>query len=58
MVIQEQFTISTRGHGDMHDLTDAVAEVVGRSGVRMPGTILAMAALNAILNGNDHGRTR
>jgi secondary thiamine-phosphate synthase enzyme len=34
MVFQEQLTISTRGHGDMHDLTDRVAGVVARSKVR------------------------
>jgi secondary thiamine-phosphate synthase enzyme len=34
MVFQEQLTVSTRGHGDMHDLTDQVAEVVARSRVR------------------------
>ncbi len=33
MVFQEQFTVSTRGHGDMHDLTEQVADVVSRSGV-------------------------
>jgi secondary thiamine-phosphate synthase enzyme len=31
MVFQEQLTVSTRGHGDMHDLTQMVAEVVRRS---------------------------
>jgi secondary thiamine-phosphate synthase enzyme len=34
MVFQEQLTISTGGHGDMHDLTEQVAAVVGRSRVR------------------------
>jgi secondary thiamine-phosphate synthase enzyme len=34
MVFQEQFTVSTRGHGDMHDLTEQVADVVSRSKVR------------------------
>ncbi len=34
MVFQEQFAISTRGHGDMHNLTDRVAAVVTRSKVR------------------------
>jgi secondary thiamine-phosphate synthase enzyme len=34
MVFQEQLTISTRGHGDMHDLTEQVADVVSRSRVR------------------------
>lgn len=38
MVFQEQLTISTRGHGDMHDLTEQVAAVIGRSRV---GTGLA-----------------
>src|SRR5215468_10451751 len=34
MVVQEQFTVSTRGHGDMHDLTERVTAVVARSKVR------------------------
>jgi secondary thiamine-phosphate synthase enzyme len=34
MVFQEQWTVSTRGHGDTHDLTGRVAEAVARSGVR------------------------
>ena len=34
MVFQEQLTLSTRGHGDMHDLTEQVAGVVSRSKVR------------------------
>ena len=34
MVHQKQLSLSTRGHGDMHDLTDQVAAVVAESGVR------------------------
>ena len=34
MVFQEQVVVSTRGHGDMHDVTDQVAALVTRSGVR------------------------
>jgi len=34
MVIQEQITISTHGHGDMHDLTEQIASAVIRSKVR------------------------
>lgn len=34
MVFQEQLTLSTRGHGDMHDLTAQVAAVVAGSKVR------------------------
>ena len=34
MVFQEQLTVSTRGHGDTHDLTKQVAAVVARSKVR------------------------
>jgi secondary thiamine-phosphate synthase enzyme len=34
MVFQEQLTVSTRRHGDMHDLTEQVAEIVARSRVR------------------------
>jgi secondary thiamine-phosphate synthase enzyme len=33
MVFQEQLTVSTSGHGDMHDLTEQVATVVSRSQV-------------------------
>src|SRR5947209_8550107 len=32
MVLQEQFTVATRGHGDMHDLTERLAAVVARGG--------------------------
>ena len=31
---QRQFSIKTRGHGDMHDLTDQVARAVDESGVK------------------------
>ena len=34
MVHQSQFTISTRGHGDMHDLTERVAQIVKESGIQ------------------------
>jgi secondary thiamine-phosphate synthase enzyme len=34
MVFQEQLTIATSGHGDMHDLTEKVAGIVTRSKVR------------------------
>ena len=34
MVFQQQLVVSTSGHGDMHDLTDQVAALVARSGVR------------------------
>jgi len=34
MSYQQQIAINTRGHGDMHDITDQVAGVVTSSGVR------------------------
>ncbi|HID76658.1 MAG TPA: YjbQ family protein [Planctomycetaceae bacterium] len=34
MVHQEQFNLTTRGHGHMQDVTGQVAEVVRRSGIR------------------------
>jgi secondary thiamine-phosphate synthase enzyme len=34
MVFQEQFTVSTRGHGDMCDLTERVGSAVARSKIR------------------------
>jgi len=34
MTYQEDRTIPTAGHRDLHDLTDAVSSVVSRSGVR------------------------
>jgi secondary thiamine-phosphate synthase enzyme len=34
MVHQKQLTVSTSGHGDMHDLTDAVAAAITESRVR------------------------
>ena len=38
MVHQQQIQIDTSGHRDMHDITDAVAEVVARSGIET-GTV-------------------
>jgi secondary thiamine-phosphate synthase enzyme len=34
MVFQEQLRQRTRGHGDMHDLTEQVSEAVAHSGIR------------------------
>ncbi len=34
MVYQKTLTVTTRGHGDMHDLTDRVARIVSDSGIR------------------------
>ena len=34
MTYQQQLSLHTRGHGDLHDLTGKVAEVVAASGVR------------------------
>ena len=34
MSYQRKITVNTRGHGDMHDLTDEVAGVVQASGVK------------------------
>src|SRR5688572_3276982 len=34
MVHQQQFTVSTRGPGDMHDLTEQVSSAVAQSKVR------------------------
>lgn len=34
MVFQKEIQIETTAHGEMHDLTDAVADVVGASGVK------------------------
>ena len=33
MVYQQQITLKTRGHRDMHDLTDQVGRIVAESGV-------------------------
>jgi secondary thiamine-phosphate synthase enzyme len=38
MVYQEQITISTKGHGDMHDLTGQVSEIIKKSGIKV-GTV-------------------
>jgi secondary thiamine-phosphate synthase enzyme len=35
MVHQEQITIETAGHGDMHDLSERIARIVHASGVRV-----------------------
>ena len=34
MIFQKQFTFSTKGHRQMHDLTERVGEIVAQSGVR------------------------
>jgi secondary thiamine-phosphate synthase enzyme len=34
VVHQQQISLSTRGHGDIHDLTEQIAAVVAASGVR------------------------
>ncbi len=34
MVFQEQLSIQTRGHGDMHDLTEQVAAIVARARIQ------------------------
>lgn len=34
MVHQQRFTIETKGHGDMHDVTGQVADAVRRSGIQ------------------------
>jgi hypothetical protein len=39
MVFQEQFTVPTRGHGDMLDLTERVPAVVARSKARTVVTV-------------------
>jgi secondary thiamine-phosphate synthase enzyme len=33
MVYQDEISLMTRGHGDMHDLTSLVSQVVERSGI-------------------------
>lgn len=38
MVYREEFTISTKGHGDMHDITDQIEKVVRESQVQI-GTV-------------------
>lgn len=40
MTHQETVTLETRGHGDMHDLTGRVGDVVARSGIET-GTVHA-----------------
>ena len=34
MLFQQELTVQTRGHRDLHDLTDAVSRAVQQSGVR------------------------
>lgn len=34
MVYQDQIHLSTNGHGQMHDLTDEVAQIVSKSGIQ------------------------
>jgi secondary thiamine-phosphate synthase enzyme len=35
MIVQEQLTVSTQGHGNMHDLTEQVADILTRSQIRV-----------------------
>ncbi|MDJ0799629.1 MAG: secondary thiamine-phosphate synthase enzyme YjbQ [Calothrix sp. MO_167.B12] len=35
MIHQQQIIIPTTGHGDMHDLTDKIAEIVRKSGIKV-----------------------
>jgi secondary thiamine-phosphate synthase enzyme len=35
MIFQKQFTFSTKGHRQMHDLTERLGEIVAQSGVRI-----------------------
>jgi secondary thiamine-phosphate synthase enzyme len=49
MVFQEQLSISTRGHGEMQDLTEAVADVIVRSKVRTGITHLFVVGSTAAL---------
>ena len=34
MVYEEEFQLRTKGHRDIHNITEQVAEIVGRSGIR------------------------
>ena len=34
MTYQQQISLSTNGHGDMHDLTEKVAAIVNSSGIK------------------------
>jgi secondary thiamine-phosphate synthase enzyme len=35
MTFQQEFEVQTAGHKDMHDITDEVAQVVKKSGIRL-----------------------
>ena len=35
MIHQEQITVPTKGHGDMHNLTDKVNQIVRNSGIKV-----------------------
>jgi secondary thiamine-phosphate synthase enzyme len=35
MIHQKQISIHTKGHGDMHDITDEVTDIVNASGIKM-----------------------
>jgi len=34
MTYQQQISLSTKGHGDMHDLTEQIAVIVNSSGIK------------------------
>jgi len=35
MIYQKQISVRTKGHGDMHDITDEVADAVNASGIKI-----------------------
>ena len=49
MVRQARIRRSTRGHRDMHDLTDELADLVGRSGIRTGVAHLCVVGSTAAL---------
>ena len=46
---QDQLTRHTKGHGDVHDLTDEVGRLIGRSGIRTGLAHLFMVGSTAAL---------
>jgi thiamine phosphate synthase YjbQ (UPF0047 family) len=56
MIFQEQWTVWTQGHGDMHDLTEQVADILTRSQIRVGLVHLFNVGSTAAISTDQHHR--
>lgn len=49
MIHQEQIIVLTKGHGDMHDLTEQVNQIVKKSGIKF-GMVNVFNVGSTVLN--------